>query len=175
MGRLEAGDSQTLTFLWNATPCDSLSTIVEFIVGGFREDDETAVGDVSEALAAIVTVEDILLKAMTQRELDGRCGDSVSSSRRNLLSADGGDSSDDSEPSRALAYGGAGVASLLAGLAAWRRKSSAGLAPRRRKSSAESKLEGASEAGGPDEQRNGVNNEVEEVDGPCGRRGSREV
>ena len=51
---------------------------MEFIVGGFREDDETAVGDVSEALAAIVTVEDILLKAMTQRELDGRCGDSVS-------------------------------------------------------------------------------------------------
>ena len=120
LGRLESGDTRTHKFLWSATPCDSLSTIVEFSIGGVRIDSVAEVEAVSEDLAAIVTVEEILLMAMTQRELDGRCGDFVSSAQSSLLSAGKGSSSTANVPSKVVTYGGAGLASLLAGMAASR-------------------------------------------------------
>ena len=119
---LATADTQHLEFRWSAAACDSLAEIVEFHVGGTRvngaPEDEGAV----EQLAAISSVEDILLQSMTYRELRGRCTDSLSAADTNLLRAEPRQPTSSNGPSNLITYGGAGIVSLLAGIAAKRRQ-----------------------------------------------------
>lgn len=125
---LEPADTRQLEFRWSADACDSLGEIVEFHVGGTRVDGAAEHQGPAEELAAISTVEDILLQAMTHRELRGRCTDSVSAADTNLLRAQPGQPSSPNNapngPSNLFKYGGTGIVSLLAGVAAKRRQAS---------------------------------------------------
>lgn len=119
---LQRGDTRHLDFRWSADPCDSLSEVIEFHVGGTRSDGASEYDGIVEELAAIRSVEDILLQAMTHRELRGRCTHSLSAADTNLLRVEPQSPTGSDGASNLIKYGGAGIVSLLAGIAARRRQ-----------------------------------------------------